>query len=228
VVRVVLISGLVVLKHDETIDSDSVTVYNKLMLEEEQTLTIEELAERAETSVRTIRFYIAEGLLPGPGARGKAASYSGDHLLRLRLIRRLAEQRVPLAEMREMLARLAPEEEQALLAEEEERAMQREQAAQAPSPKEYLATLLHQARAARQPPTSPPGPAPAFPASSVVPAKLPPRPVNALPSQPTDVWQRWELAPGVELHVKVDAVEQQRRLVERLLWAAGTPDQKHR
>ena len=49
------------------------------MLGEEQSLTIEELAERAETSVRTIRFYIAEGLLPGPGARGKAASYSGEH-----------------------------------------------------------------------------------------------------------------------------------------------------
>jgi DNA-binding transcriptional MerR regulator len=198
------------------------------MLEEEQTLTIEELAERAETSVRTIRFYIAEGLLPGPGARGKAASYSGEHLLRLRLIRRLAEQRVPLAEMRALLARLSPEEEQALLSEEEERAMQREQAAQAPSPKEYLATLLHQARAARQPAASAPVPAPATPAPLAPSAKLYPRPINALPRQPDDVWQRWELAPGVELHVKVDAADKQRRLIERLLWAAGAPDQKHR
>lgn len=210
----------------ETIDSDSVTVYNRLMLEEEQALTIEELAERAETSVRTVRFYIAEGLLPGPGARGKAASYSGDHLLRLRLIRRLAEQRVPLAEMRARLPRLSPEEEQSLLAEEEERAMQREQAAQAPSPKEYLATLLHQARAARQPAASPPAPAPASPASSVASPAPYPRPINALPRQPDDVWQRWELAPGVELYVRVDAADQQRRLIERLLWAAGAPDQK--
>ncbi|HEU5367072.1 MAG TPA: MerR family transcriptional regulator [Ktedonobacterales bacterium] len=198
------------------------------MPEDEHTLTIEELAERAETSVRTIRFYIAEGLLSGPGARGKAASYSGDHLLRLRLIRRLAEQRVPLAEMRAMLARLSPEEAQALLAEEEERAMQREQAAQAPSPKEYLATLLQQAREARQPPASQMKAAPASPASSIPPARLYQRPVNALPSQPADVWQRWELAPGVELHVKADVADQQRRLIERLLWAAGAPDQKPR
>jgi DNA-binding transcriptional MerR regulator len=195
---------------------------------EEQTLTIEELAERAETSVRTIRFYIAEGLLPGPGARGKAASYSGDHLQRLRLIRRLAEQRVPLAEMREMLTRLSPVDEQALLSEEEERAMQREQAAQSPSPKDYLATLLHQARAARQPPEAPPSPAQSFPALPAPAAKPSPRPIPGLPSRPIDVWQRWELAPGVELHVRADVAAQQRQLIERLLWAAGPPDQNHR
>ncbi|HEY7346763.1 MAG TPA: MerR family transcriptional regulator [Ktedonobacterales bacterium] len=193
------------------------------MQDEEQTLTIEELAERADISVRTIRFYIAEGLLPGPGARGKAASYSSDHLLRLRLIRRLSEQRMPLAEMREMLSRLSSEDEQALLAEEEKRAMQREQAAQTQAPKEYLGMLLQQAREARQPP---PGPAPVAQASASL--KLYPRPVNALPHQPADVWQRWELAPGVELYVKVDVADKQRRLIERLLWTAGPPDQKKR
>ena len=205
------------------IDSNTVTVYNNSMLENEQALTIEELAERVGTPVRTIRFYIAEGLLSGPGTRGKAASYSGEHLLRLRLIRRLSEQRVPLAEMRELLSRLSPEEEQALLDEEEERAMQRERAAQAPSPKEYLGALLQQAQAARQPAASPP-PGPAVPASAS--AERYPRPVNALPSQPADVWQRWELVPGVELHVKVDVADQQRRLIERLLWAARASDQR--
>lgn len=208
-----------------TIDSDSVTVYNKGMLENEQALTIEELAERVGTPVRTIRFYIAEGLLPGPGTRGKAASYSGEHLLRLRLIRRLSEQRVPLAEMRELLSRLSLEEEQALLNEEEERAVQRERAAQAPSPKEYLGALLQQAQAARQPAASPP-PAPAI--SAPASAERYHRPVNALPSQPTDVWQRWELAPGVELYVKVDVADQQRKLIERLLWAARTSDQRNK
>ena len=100
--------------------------------------------------------------------------------------------------------------------------MQREQAAQAPSPKEYLSTLLHQARAARQPsPDQPsPPPAPSFSPS----AKFYPRPVNALPSQPVGVWQHWELAPGVELHVKVDVADKQRGLIERLLWVARTRD----
>ena len=196
------------------------------MLGEEQTLTIEELAERVDIPVRTIRFYIAEGLLPGPGARGKAASYSSEHLLRLRLIRRLAEQRVPLAEMREMLARLSVEDAEALLAEEEERAVQREQAAQAPSPREYLATLLQQAQAARLP-AAQPAPAPLKKAAEAS-ARVAPRPVIPVPRQPNDVWQRWELAPGVELYVRVDVADQQRPLLERLLWAAGGPDKKSR
>jgi DNA-binding transcriptional MerR regulator len=193
------------------------------MLEDEQTFTIEELAERVGIPVRTIRFYIAEGLLSGPGTRGKAASYSGEHLLRLRLIRRLSEQRVPLAEMRELLSRLSPEEEQTLLDEEDGRAMQRARAAQASSPKEYLGTLLQQAQAARRPAASPPPPLTAQASAS---AERYSRPVNALPSQPADVWQRWELAPGVELHVKVDVADQQRSLIERLLWAARVSSQR--
>ncbi len=207
----------------KTIDSDTVTVYNKPMLDNEEALTIEELADRTGTPVRTIRFYITEGLLSGPGTRGKAATYSDDHLLRLRLIRQLSERHVPLAEMRAMLARLSREEAQALLAAEEEQAMQREQAAQAPSPKDYLATLLSQARAARQsapPPTPRASPAPPvpLPASSYQPS--PP----VAPAPPKEVWQHWELAPGVELHVRADAAERQRRLIERLLWAAHIPD----
>ena len=73
--------------------------------------------------VRTIRFCfsIAQGLLPGPQGRGKAAAYREEHLLRLQLIRRLSEQRVPLAEIRARVAPLALEEVRALLGEEERR-----------------------------------------------------------------------------------------------------------
>src|SRR3954464_11640452 len=82
------------------IDRYSVTVYNqhmdgdtqeRTMAGDEQGLTIEELARRADVPVRTVRFYIAERLLPGPGARGRDAVYSEEHLLRLLLVRRLSE-----------------------------------------------------------------------------------------------------------------------------------------
>ncbi|HEX2171461.1 MAG TPA: MerR family transcriptional regulator, partial [Dehalococcoidia bacterium] len=113
-------------------------------------LTIEELAERGGVSVRTIRFYISEGLLPSSGGRGKAAAYGEEHLLRLRLIRRLGEQRVPLAEQRERLSRLSLEDVRALLAEEDQRSAELERARTTPSPREYVAGLLERARAARQ------------------------------------------------------------------------------
>src|SRR6266545_1620022 len=78
-------------------------------------LTIEELARQAGVSVRTVRYYIAQGLLPGPGARGRAAAYDEEHLAKLRLIRRLADQHVPLAEQKARLADLSPSEVESLL-----------------------------------------------------------------------------------------------------------------
>jgi DNA-binding transcriptional MerR regulator len=185
-------------------------------------LTVEELAERGRVSVRTVRFYIAEGLLPGPGSRGKAATYGEEHLLRLRLIRRLAEQRVPLAEMRDLLDRLSLDEARTLLAEEDRRATELQRAEESPSPKEYVAALLSQARAARQqmlaepPAVSPFAPQPPVGSSPQPPANTGPGPQSAW------TWQRWELAPGVELHVRADALDRFRKLIERLLRAAGT------
>lgn len=111
----------------------------------DRSLTIEELAEQAQTSVRTVRYYITENLLPGPGSRGKGAAYTEEHLQRLRLIRRLTERRAPLAEIREVMARVTDDEVRALLAEEDARA-QTLDATQAVSPRAYIAALLDQAR----------------------------------------------------------------------------------
>lgn len=187
-------------------------------------LTVEELAELGQVTVRTVRFYIAEGLLPGPGSRGKAATYGEDHLLRLRLIRRMSERRVPLAEMRDLLDRLSLDEARALLAEEDKQAAVLQQAEQAPSPKEYVAELLNQARAARHQSTAEPR-APYSPSPPAIPQS--PKPMLSGPSQQrVEVWQRWELAPGVELHVRADVVDTVQALIERLMRAARTP-RKH-
>ena len=67
------------------------------MDQDEISLTIDELSEQTPTPLRTVRYYIAENLLPGSGSRGKCARYTEAHLLRLRLIRRLTERRAPLA-----------------------------------------------------------------------------------------------------------------------------------
>ena len=54
-------------------------------------MTIQELAERARVTTRTIRYYTEQGLLPAP-ERGRPARYTEEHLQRLELIRRLKEQ----------------------------------------------------------------------------------------------------------------------------------------
>src|SRR5206468_3422265 len=114
-------------------------------------LTIDELAQQAGVSVRTVRYYISQGLLPGPAARGRAATYADDHLDRLRLIRRLAVQRVPLAEQRARLAQLSSTEVRDLLRQEDRQSAAREQARTSASPRAYVAELLSQARTGRPP-----------------------------------------------------------------------------
>lgn len=193
------------------IDSYSVTVYNRDM-QEELHLSIEELADLTDIPVRTIRYYITEGLLPGPEGRGKAAAYGEEHLLKLRLIRRLSLQHMPLAEMYHLLNRLSLDELRTLLTEEEQSFREAEQAKQ-PSPQDYIAGLLKKARSAR------PDPSPGFSAQQQrikkeVEAPHPPR---------EETWRRWELAPGIELHIKEGAEEQHRYLLERIFKLVGRP-----
>ncbi|HEV7216840.1 MAG TPA: MerR family transcriptional regulator, partial [Chloroflexota bacterium] len=147
---------------------------------ESSDLSIEALAERVGLPLRTIRFYIARGLLHGPGSRGKAAAYGEDHLLRLQLIRRLAESRMPLEEIRQRLAGLSLTDVRLVLAEEERRGAELLVAERAPSPKEYVSALLRRSQAARQGvlPGSPAAPAtstpwPSSPLAAALPGETP-------------------------------------------------------
>lgn len=72
--------------------------------------TISDLERETGVTGRTIRYYIAEGLLQPAFGRGPSATYDSDHLLRLRLIQQLKDSRLPLAEIKERLAQLTPEQ----------------------------------------------------------------------------------------------------------------------
>lgn len=171
---------------------------------------IEGLAARAGVSVRTVRYYIAEGLLPGPSGRGKAAAYDDEHLARLRLIRQLVERRVPLSELKARVTSLGRSEVEELLRREERaaRALQA-QAQPGPSPRAYVEALLRRTRTGGSALAEPP---PAFASPSA--------PVPAASVRNADAWRHWTLAPGVELQVRTDAAKSQALLVERLLRAA--------
>ena len=111
-------------------------------------MSIEEIAAASGVPVRTIRFYITNRLLPGPGARGRAAAYGEEHLLRFRLIGLLVEQHVPLEKIRQRLEGLTMADLQAVLAEEPARAALEQESA-ATSPRDYITGLLRRARQER-------------------------------------------------------------------------------
>ena len=74
--------------------------------EQQEKFSIAELSARAEVTARTIRYYVAEGLLPSPGGAGQQRLYTSEHLRRLQAIKRLKAEYLPLGEIRERLAAL--------------------------------------------------------------------------------------------------------------------------
>jgi DNA-binding transcriptional MerR regulator len=75
--------------------------------------TASELASRVGISVRTVRYYVGEGLLPPPAGRGRGAHFGAGHLTRLRLVRAIQHAGNDLEMIREYLAELGPEDEKA-------------------------------------------------------------------------------------------------------------------
>lgn len=81
-------------------------------MEPEDRLSLAELEERSGTPARTIRFYIARGLLDGPVTAGRAAHYTSAHLERIEVIRKLQGQGLMLAEIASRLAGSEPKQKQ--------------------------------------------------------------------------------------------------------------------
>jgi DNA-binding transcriptional MerR regulator len=69
-------------------------------------LTIDELAARTGMTVRTVRFYASEGLLPAPVKRGRIAYYGAMHRMRLELVKTLQDHGYTLAAIERVLGRI--------------------------------------------------------------------------------------------------------------------------
>ena len=175
--------------------------------------SLTELANLAGVTPRTVRFYLSQGLLPSPGATGPGVKYGEDHLDRLRLIRRLQREHLPLAEIRSRLSGLDGGEI-ALLA---DAVLPAEASAPPVDPADtaldYVRRLLRPAAGThsllKRMPMAAEAPAPAY---STAPAPEPsPSPVER--SQ----WERVALTPDIELHVRRPLSRPQSRKVDRLV-----------
>ena len=76
-------------------------------------MTLAELADASGLAARTIRFYIARGLLDGPVKAGRAAAYTPEHLARLEKIKKLQSQGRTLSDIGSSLAGVVPEKKSA-------------------------------------------------------------------------------------------------------------------
>ncbi len=204
--------------------------------------SLTELADLAGVTPRTVRYYLAQGLLPAVGQTGPGSKYDAGHLARLRVIRRLQAEHLPLAEIRRRLETLDDEEIRELVDAGE------------PTPPtdtalEYLRTVLGGSPAVRpaRPAMVAPSAAPGFVGRrsmalpSVAPAKdpiaevLPDYSSQALASSPAPApapaettvragdrsqWERIVLAPDIELHIRRPLPRAQNKQVDRLVTIA--------
>jgi DNA-binding transcriptional MerR regulator len=72
--------------------------------------SLAELAEECGVPPRTIRYYIARGLMDGPAVAGRGAEYTEKHLERLRTIQQLQSRGAMLADIARILT-ASPEAE---------------------------------------------------------------------------------------------------------------------
>lgn len=77
--------------------------------EDQQRFSLDELATLANVTPRTVRYYIAEGLVDRPEGEKRGAHYLRRHLEQLLLIRRWTEAGLSLERIRELIAG-APED----------------------------------------------------------------------------------------------------------------------
>ena len=192
--------------------------------------SLADLCDLADVTPRTVRYYIAQGLLRSPGTTGPGARYDDGHLARLRLIRRLQREHLPLAEIRARLAALTDDEAIA----------RAEGPAEPPadSALDYVRGVL-EGRTARMSvglakqavgpaPASAPAPVAADQAALPSMTKRPfaadllatPAPDLATPAPDRSHWERYTLAPDVELHVRRPLTRSQNRAVARLVETA--------
>ena len=166
-------------------------------------IDIKELCKRARVTPRTVHFYIQQGLLPPSGSTGPGARYTQEHLDRLRLIRLLQAQHLPLAEINRRLRGLGGEEVRALVEE-------REKAGSSPkgSALEYVRSILNQ---------EPHSPTSVRPSATLLSAVSEPRAELHLGRSQ---WERLDLGEGLELNVRRPLTRQQQKRLEKLLAAA--------
>jgi DNA-binding transcriptional MerR regulator len=161
------------------------------------TYSLPELAKLADVTPRTIRYYVAQGLLPAPELQGPNTRYTEEHLARLLAIKRLQTAHLPLAEIRQQL-RKVPDEQLATLA------AFGGLTPSAGSAVDYIRDVL------RGPAHISPPPAPVMPAPPTT--EPPPEPPQA-----RSQWERISLDPDIELHVRRPLTRQNNKRVERLI-----------
>ncbi len=181
-------------------------------MDESEQMTISELAARVDVTPRTIRFYVAEGLLPPGVGTGRQRIYGYEHYVRLRLIKLLQDEDLPLRRIRAKLEGLSLSEIRDL-AELGHEIRQRESHGRAVRPRDLLASVLSEG--------SPPPQSPPFRLRSGRPMMLRNVVMDQIAATPPEpsvgLWRKVPIAPGIELLYEVTEDQKRMRKIQKII-----------
>jgi DNA-binding transcriptional MerR regulator len=142
---------------------------------------------------RTVRYYLAEGLVPpAEEKQGTASVFGFRHLLQLLVVKKLQAEGLPIRAIRELVTGKTERQLEKLLGTEQGRSPGAPQSGARGEALGYLTSLLHKSPSAPLPRVAPPPLAAQAPSASF----------SGIPSAaPRETWARVELEPGLELHV---------------------------
>ena len=177
--------------------------------------TLTDLADLAGVTPRTVRYYLAQGLLPAVGVAGPGAKYDDRHLARLRLIRRLQREHQPLAEKRRRLGTLDDAAVMALAGEPEPepptdsaldyiRRVTTGPLLVREGPRVHAPLMRRDMTVAATEPAAPPPPSPDLA-------------TEPMPRIERSQWERVTLGPDVELHIRRPLPRSTAKRVDRLV-----------
>ncbi|NLV32883.1 MAG: MerR family transcriptional regulator [Acidobacteria bacterium] len=161
---------------------------------------LKELCAASGVTPRTVHFYIQQGLLPPAGSAGPGPKYGPGHVARLKLIKLLQKEHLPLAEIRRRIEPLDDGEVLGLLGDQERK----------PAPAsavDYVRSVL--------------GSSPSLARDSCrMMAMEPAQPYPSRPSAERSRWDRITLAPDVELHVRRPLARSDQKKIDTLIQLA--------
>lgn len=159
----------------------------------ENEFLISDLAEKSGVSVRTIRYYISQGLLPNPKIRGRYSVYNQEYLRRIEIIKKMKDLFLPIKEIKSILDSTSLDDIENKLNSDEVISPRSNDALA------YISKVLNQTREKSET-------RPSIPLDPVkpLPAPMQFRQSASLPQNydsPSN-WKRLEIIPGLELHVE--------------------------
>ncbi|NLT67454.1 MAG: MerR family transcriptional regulator [Acidobacteria bacterium] len=168
---------------------------------------IKTVCAEAGVTPRTVHYYIQQGLLPPAGSQGPGARYGEGHLARLKLIKLLQSEHLPLSDIRRRLESLDDAQVEQLVREHQNKRPSGSSAV------EYIRNVLSGTRHGT-------------PVQGRTPQRVEePKVAHSVRGSSSQLseraqWERITLAPDIELHIRRPLSRIQNRKVETLIQQA--------